>query len=127
MASHRVLAALFLCAAPAAAFQPGAAALQPARQHRYSVALSSTIDNRRAQRSRSNNEASEGFGIVNNEASQGFGIVNVPLTEDAIKAAKVQQEGRTVASSAAVSVAAIAAAASDAVPDLGFDPWSPFS
>ena len=116
MASHRVLAALFLCAAPAAAFQPGAAALQPARQHRYSVALSSTIDNRRAQWSRSNNEA-----------SQGFGIVNVPLTEDAIKAAKVQQEGRTVASSAAVSVAAIAAAASDAVPDLGFDPWSPFS
>ena len=70
---RRVLAALLLgAAAPAAAFQPA----RVSSQHRHSVAVCSTIDNRR-RRSRSDNEASEGLGIV-----------NVPVTEDAIKMAK---------------------------------------
>ena len=113
---RRVLAALLLgAAAPAAAFQPA----RVSSQHRHSVAVHSTIDNRR--RSRSDNEASEGFGIV-----------NVPVTEDAIKMAKEKLdklEGRpgSVASAATASAVAAAAAASDALPDVGFDPWSPFS
>ena len=69
---RRVITALLIsAAAPAAAFQPA----RVSSQHRHSVAVCSTIDNRR--RSRSDNEASEGFGIV-----------NVPVTEDAIKMAK---------------------------------------
>ena len=111
---RRVLAALLLgAAAPAAAFQPA----RVSSQHRHSVAIHSTIDNRR--RSRSDNEASEGFGIV-----------NVPVTEDAIKMAKDKLDGRpgSVASAATASAVAAAAAASDALPDVGgFDPWSPFS
>ena len=76
---RRVLAALLLgAAAPAAAFQPA----RVSSQHRHSVAVCSTIDNRR-RRSRSDNEASEGLGIV-----------NVPVTEDAIKMAKDKLEGR---------------------------------
>jgi hypothetical protein len=112
---RRVLAALLLgAAAPAAAFQPA----RVSSQHRHSVAVCSTIDNRR-RRSRSDNEASEGLGIV-----------NVPVTEDAIKMAKDKLEGRpgSVASAATASAVAAAAAASDALPDVGgFDPWSPFS
>ena len=109
---RRVLAALFLAAAPAAAFQPARVSCQ----QRHSVAVHSTIDNRR--RSRSDNEASEGLGIV-----------NVPVTEDAIKMAKDKLESRSgsVASAATASAVAAAAAASDALPDVGFDPWSPFS
>ena len=111
---RRVLAALlFGAAAPAAAFQPA----RVSSQHRHSVAVCSTIDNRR--RSRSDNEASEGLGIV-----------NVPVTEDAIKMAKDKLDGRpgSVASAATASAVAAAAAASDALPDVGgFDPWSPFS
>ena len=112
---RRVLAALLLgAAAPAAAFQPA----RVSSQHRHSVAVCSTIDNRR-RRSRSDNEASEGLGIV-----------NVPVTEDAIKMAKDKLDGRpgSVASAATASAVAAAAAASDALPDVGgFDPWSPFS
>ena len=112
---RRVLAALLLgAAAPAAAFQPA----RVSSQHRHSVAVFSTIDNCR-RRSRSDNEASEGLGIV-----------NVPVTEDAIKMAKDKLEGRpgSVASAATASAVAAAAAASDALPDVGgFDPLSPFS
>ena len=110
---RQVLAVLLLgAAAPAAAFQPA----RVSSQHRHSVAVHSTIDNRR--RSRSDNEASEGLGIV-----------NVPVTEDAIKMAKEKLDGRpgSVASAATASAVAAAAAASDALPDVGFDPWSPFS
>ena len=115
VAPRRVLVALLVgAAAPAAAFQPA----RVSSQHRHSVAVCSTIDNRR-RRSRSDNEASEGLGIV-----------NVPVTEDAIKMAKDKLEGRpgSVASAATASAVAAAAAASDALPDVGgFDPWSPFS
>ena len=114
VAPRRVITALlFGAAAPAAAFQPA----RVSSQHRHSVAVHSTIDNRR--RSRSDNEASEGLGIV-----------NVPVTEDAIKMAKDKLEGRrpgSVASAATASAVVAAAAASDALPDVGFDPWSPFS
>ena len=112
VAPRRVITVLlFGAAAPAAAFQPA----RVSNQH-HSVAVCSTIDNRR--RSRSDNEASEGLGIV-----------NVPVTEDAIKMAKDKLESRTgsVASAATASAVAAAAAASDALPDVGFDPWSPFS
>ena len=55
---RRVLAALLLgAAAPAAAFQPA----RVSSQHRHSVAVCSTIDNRR-RRSRSDNEGERGFG-----------------------------------------------------------------
>ena len=113
VAPRRVLLGLCFATAPAAAFQPA----RVSSQHRHSVAVHSTIDNRR--RSRSDNEASEGLGIV-----------NVPVTEDAIKMAKDKLEGRrpgSVASAATASAVAAAAAASDALPDVGFDPWSPFS
>ena len=113
VAPRRCLVALLVgAAAPAAAFQPA----RVSSQNRHSVAVHSTIDNRR--RSRSDNEASEGLGIV-----------NVPVTEDAIKMAKDKLESRTgsVASAATASAVAAAAAASDALPDVGFDPWSPFS
>ena len=113
VAPRRCLVALLVgAAAPAAAFQPA----RVSSQHRHSVAVHSTIDNRR--RSRSDNEASEGLGIV-----------NVPVTEDAIKMAKDKLESRSgsVASAATASAVAAAAAASDALPDVGFDPWSPFS
>ena len=115
VAPRRYLVALLVgAAAPAAAFQPARVSRQ---QQQHSVAVSSTIDNRR--RSRSDNEASEGLGIV-----------NVPVTEDAIKMAKDKLDGRpgSVASAATASAVAAAAAASDALPDVGgFDPWSPFS
>ena len=114
VAPRRVLLGLCFATAPAAAFQPARVSRQ---QQQHSVAVSSTIDNRR--RSRSDNEASEGLGIV-----------NVPVTEDAIKMAKDKLEGRpgSVASAATASAVAAAAAASDALPDVGgFDPWSPFS
>ena len=114
VAPRRVLLGLCFATAPAAAFQPA----RVSSQHRHSVAVCSTIDNRR-RRSRSDNEASEGLGIV-----------NVPVTEDAIKMAKDKLEGRpgSVASAATASAVAAAAAASDALPDVGgFDPWSPFS
>ena len=113
VAPRRVITVLlFGAAAPAAAFQPA----RVSSQHRHSVAVHSTIDNRR--RSRSDNEASEGLGIV-----------NVPVTEDAIKMAKEKLDSRpgSVASAATASAVAAAAAASDALPDVGFDPWSPFS
>ena len=114
VAPRRVLVALLVgAAAPAAAFQPA----RVSSQHRHSVAVSSTIDNRRRRRS-------------DNEASEGWGIVNVPVTEDAIKMAKDKLDGRpgSVASAATASAVAAAAAASDALPDVGgFDPWSPFS
>ena len=113
VAPRRVLVALLVgAAAPAAAFQPARVSCQ----QRHRVAVCSTIDNRR--RSRSDNEASEGLGIV-----------NVPVTEDAIKMAKEKLDGRpgSVASAATASAVAAAAAASDALPDVGFDPWSPFS
>ena len=113
VAPRRCLVALLVgAAAPAAAFQPA----RVSSQHRHGVAVCSTIDNRR--RSRSDNEASEGLGIV-----------NVPVTEDAIKMAKEKLDGRpgSVASAATASAVAAAAAASDALPDVGFDPWSPFS
>ena len=114
VAPRRVITVLlFGAAAPAAAFQPARVSCQ----QRHSVAVHSTIDNRR--RSRSDNEASEGLGIV-----------NVPVTEDAIKMAKDKLEGRrpgSVATAATASAVAAAAAASDALPDVGFDPWSPFS
>ena len=113
VAPRRVITALlFLAAAPAAAFQPA----RVSSRHRH-VAVSSTIDNRRRRRS-------------DNEASEGWGIVNVPVTEDAIKMAKDKLAGRpgSVASAATASAVAAAAAASDALPDVGgFDPWSPFS
>ena len=107
-----ITALLFGAAAPAAAFQPA----RVSSQHRHSVAVHSTIDNRRRRRS-------------DNEASEGWGIVNVPVTEDAIKMAKEKLDGRpgSVASAATASAVAAAAAASDALPDVGFDPWSPFS
>ena len=114
VAPRRVLLGLCFATAPAAAFQPARVSRQ---QQQHSVAVSSTIDNRR--RSRSDNEASEGLGIV-----------NVPVTEDAIKMAKEKLDGRpgSVASAATASAVAAAAAASDALPDVGgFDPWSPFS
>ena len=113
VAPRRVITVLlFGAAAPAAAFQPA----RVSSQHRHSVAVSSTIDNRRRRRS-------------DNEASEGWGIVNVPVTEDAIKMAKDKLESRSgsVASAATASAVAAAAAASDALPDVGFDPWSPFS
>ena len=114
VAPRRVLLGLCFATAPAAAFQSARVSCQ----QRHSVAVHSTIDNRR--RSRSDNEASEGLGIV-----------NVPVTEDAIKMAKDKLEGRrpgSVASAATASAVAAAAAASDALPDVGgFDPWSPFS
>ena len=112
VAPRRVLLGLCFATAPAAAFQPARVSCQ----QRHSVAVHSTIDNRR--RSRSDNEASEGLGIV-----------NVPVTEDAIKMAKDKLESRpgSVASAATASAVAAAAAASDALPDVGFDPWSPFS
>ena len=112
VAPRRVLLGLCFATAPAAAFQPARVSCQ----QRHSVAVHSTIDNRR--RSRSDNEASEALGIV-----------NVPVTEDAIKMAKDRLESRTgsVASAATASAVAAAAAASDALPDVGFDPWSPFS
>ena len=113
VAPRRVITVLlFGAAAPAAAFQPA----RVSSQHHHSVAVFSTIDNGR--RSRSDNEASEGLGIV-----------NVPVTEDAIKMAKEKLDGRpgSVASAATASAVAAAAAASDALPDVGFDPWSPFS
>ena len=114
VAPRRVLLGLCFATAPAAAFQPARVSRQ---QQQHSVAVSSTIDNRR--RSRSDNEASEGLGIV-----------NVPVTEDAIKMAKEKLDSRpgSVASAATASAVAAAAAASDALPDVGgFDPWSPFS
>ena len=113
VAPRRVLLGLCFATAPAAAFQPACVSRQ---QQQHSVAVSSTIDNRR--RSRSDNEASEGLGIV-----------NVPVTEDAIKMAKEKLDSRpgSVASAATASAVAAAAAASDALPDVGFDPWSPFS
>ena len=112
VAPRRVLLGLCFATAPAAAFQPA----RVSSHQRHSVAVHSTIDNRR--RSRSDNEASEGLGIV-----------NVPVTEDAIKMAKDKLDGRpgSVASAATASAVAAAAAASDALPDVGFDPWSPFS
>ena len=114
VAPRRVITVLlFGAAAPAAAFQPA----RVSSQHRHSVAVHSTIDNRRRRRS-------------DNEASEGWGIVNVPVTEDAIKMAKDKLDGRpgSVASAATASAVAAAAAASDALPDVGgFDPWSPFS
>ena len=112
-----MLLGLCFATAPAAAFQPARVSCQ----QRHSVAVHSTIDNRR--RSRSDNEASEGLGIV-----------NVPVTEDAIKMAKEKLDSRpglvasaATASAATASAVAAAAAASDALPDVGFDPWSPFS
>ena len=88
VAPRRVLLGLCFATAPAAAFQPA----RVSSQHRHSVAVHSTIDNRR--RSRSDNEASEGLGIV-----------NVPVTEDAIKMAKEKLDSRpgSVASAATAS------------------------
>ena len=113
VAPRRVITVLlFGAAAPAAAFQPARVSCQ----QRHRGAGHSTSDNRRRARS-------------DNEASEGLGIVNVPVTEDAIKMAKDKLESRTgsVASAATASAVAAAAAASDALPDVGFDPWSPFS